>query len=150
MHLTSDEERRALKTVFHVLVKRVGGVEAAAAGSRCNKTNIAAGYDQEAMDRFPALDVVADLERAAGAPVVTKQLAAMHGLALVHVEPTKGCAISAIASVGQKAGEFFAAFALAMDDGVITENERPKLRQEMLDVVAFASEAAAILDGGKQ
>ena len=145
MHLTNDEERRALKTVFRVLVQQAGGLEAAAAATRVSKTHLAAGYDQEAKDRFPALDVVADLERAAGVPVLTKLMASMHGLALVHVEPSRGCAISAIALVGQKASEFFAAFALAMGDGVITEHERLKLRQEMLDVVAFASEAAAIL-----
>jgi hypothetical protein len=34
-----------------------------------------------------------------------------------------------------------------MGDGVITESERPKLLQEMLEVVAFATEAAAILEG---
>jgi hypothetical protein len=62
-----------------------------------NKTVLAASYDQHAKDRFPALDVVADLERAAGVPVVTRLLAGMHGLALVHVEPISGCAISAIA-----------------------------------------------------
>jgi hypothetical protein len=65
----------------------------------------------------------------------------------VDVEPINGCAISAIALVGEKASEFFAAFARAMGDGVITESERPKLLQEMLEVVAFATEAAAILEG---
>jgi len=150
MHLTTHEERRALKTGFRVLVQHAGGLEAAAAASRLNKTHLAASYEQVEINRFPALDVVADLERAAGAPVVTKLLAGMHGLALVHVEPINGCAISAIASVGEKASKFFADFARAMGDGVITESERLKLLQEMLDVVAVATEAAAILEGVKK
>jgi hypothetical protein len=150
MHLTTEEERRALKTGFRVLVQQAGGLEAAAAATRVNKTHLAASYDQEAKDRFPALDVVADLERAAGVPVLTRLMAGMHRMALVHVEPISGCAISAIALVGEKASEFFAAFAHAMGDGVITESERPKLLQEMLDVVAFATEAAAILEGVKK
>jgi hypothetical protein len=150
MHLTTEEERRALKTGFRVLVQHSGGLEAAAAASRLNKTHLAASYDQEAKDRFPALDVVADLERAAGVPVVTKLLAAMHGLALVHVEPIGGCAISAIASVGQNSSDVFAAFVRAVSDGVITEAERADLRQKMLDLVAVATEAAAILEGVKK
>ena len=150
MHLTTEEERRALKTGFRVLVQRSGGLEAAAAATRVNKTHLAAGYDQVALDRFPALDVVADLERAAGVPVVTKLLAAMHGLALVHVEPISGCAISAMASVGQNSSEVFAAFGRALADGVITQAERAVLRQEMLDLVAVATEAAAILEGVKK
>ena len=145
MHLTSEEERRALKTGFRVLVQHCGGLEAAAATSRCNKTIIAAGYDQEAKDRFPSLDVVADLERAAGEPVITRLLAAMHGMALVHVEPISGCALRAMADVGEHASGVFAAFGRAMADGAITAAERETLRREMLDLVAVASEAAAIL-----
>ncbi len=150
MHLITDEELCALKTGSLVLVRRAGGLEAAALTTRVNKTVLAAGYDQHAKDRFFALDVVADLERAAGVPVLTRLMAGMHGMALVDVEPVNGCAISAIALVGEKASEFFAAFARAMGDGVITESERPKLLQEMLDVVAFATEAAAILEGVKK
>jgi hypothetical protein len=108
MHLTSEEERRALKTGFRVLVQHCGGLEAAAAATRVAKTALAAGYDQEAADRFAALDVVADLERAAGEPVITRLLAAMHGMALVHVEPISGCALRAIADVGKHASEVFA------------------------------------------
>ena len=145
MHLTSEEERRALKTGFRVLVQHCGGLEAAAAATRVAKTALAAGYDQEAADRFAALDVVADLERAAGQPVITRLLAAMHGMALVHVEPLSGCALRAIAEVGQKSSEVFARFGFAVADGAITQGERDDLRREMLDLVAVASEAAAIL-----
>lgn len=148
MHLTTDEERRALKTGFRVLVQHAGGLEAAAAASRLNKTHLAAGYDQEAKDRFPALDVVADLERAAGKPVVTKLLAAMHGLALVRVEPVTGCAMRAIASVGERSSEVFAAFGRAMADGAITQEDRAVLHGELLDLVAAATEAAAMLGKG--
>jgi hypothetical protein len=148
MHLTTDEERRALKTGFRVLVQHSGGLEAAAAASRLNKTHLAAGYDQEAKDRFPALDVVADLERAAGEPIVTKLLAAMHGLALVRVEPVSGCAMRAIASVGERSSEVFAAFGRAMADGAMTQEERAVLHRELLDLVAAAKEAAAMLGKG--
>jgi len=150
MHLITDEELCALKTGSLVLVRRAGGLEAAALTTRVNKTVLAAGYDQHAKDRFFALDVVADLERAAGAPVVTRLLAGMHGLALVHVEPISGCAISAIAAVGQNSSEVFAAFGRAVADGAITDGERAVLRQEMLDLVAVATEAAAILEGVKK
>jgi hypothetical protein len=150
MHLITDEERRALKTGFRVLVQHAGGLEAAAAASRLNKTHLAVSYDQQAKDRFPPLDVVADLERAAGVPVLTRLMAGMHGMALVHVEPISGCAISAIAAVGQNSSEVFAAFGRAVADGAITDSERAVLRQEMLDLVAVATEAAAILEGVKK
>ncbi len=145
MHLTSEEERRGLKTGFRALVARCGGLEASAAVTRLHKTQLAQAYDPQAQDRFPAIDVVADMERAAGEPVITKLLAAMHGMALVHVEPISGCAMRAIANVGEHASEVFAAFGRAMADGAITAQERETLKREMLDLVAVASEAAAIL-----
>jgi hypothetical protein len=150
MHLTTDAERRGLKTGFRALIQASGGLEASAAATRVAKTVLALGYDQAAADRFPAIDVVADLERASGDPVVTKLLASMQGLALVRVQPINGCALRAIASVGENSSTVFAAFGRALADGAITEEERALLQREMLDLVAAATEAAAILAGGKR
>ena len=148
MHLTTDAERRGLKTGFRALVQASGGLEASAAATRVAKTVLALGYDQAALDRFPAIDVVADLERASGEPIVTHLLAAMQGYALVRVEPVSGCALRAIASVGERSSEVFAAFGRAIADGAITQEERAVLHRELLDLVAAATEAAAMLGRG--
>jgi hypothetical protein len=150
MHLTTDAERRGLKTGFRALVHACGGLEAASAATRVAKTVLALGYDQAAADRFPALDVVADLERAAGEPILTQLLAAMQGCALARVEPVAGCEMRAIARVGERSSEVFAAFGRAMADGAITREERAVLHRELLDLVAAATEAAAMLGKGMQ
>jgi hypothetical protein len=148
MHLTTDAERRGLKTGFRALVHASGGLEASAAATRVAKTVLALGYDQAAPDRFPAIDVMADLERASGEPIVTQLLAAMQGYALVRVEPVSGCEMRAIASVGERSSEVFAAFGRAIADGAITQEERTVLHRELLDLVAAATEAAAMLGRG--
>lgn len=148
MHLTTDAERRGLKTGFRALVQACGGLEAAAAATRVMKTVLAAGYDQAAQDRWPGIDVVADLERAAGEPLLTHLLAAMQGYALMRVEPLAGCELRAIAQVGERSSEVFAAFGRAMADGAISAQERAVLHQELLDLVAAATEAAAMLGKG--
>lgn len=145
MQITTEEQRRALKTAFRVLVARCGGLEAAAAATRVSKTCLAASYDGNAQDRWPAIDVIADLETAAGEPVVTKMLAAMHGYALVHVEPSAGSEVRAIAAVGERSAEIFAAFSNATADGVLTIEERAVLHRKMLDLVAVATDAASKL-----
>lgn len=148
MHLTTDAERRGLKTGFRALVHGCGGLEAAAAATRVAKTVLALGYDHAAADRFPAVDVVADLERAAGEPILTQLLAAMQGYALARIEPVAGCELRAIANVGERSSEVFAAFGRAMADGAITAEERALIHQELLDLVAAATEAAAMLGKG--
>jgi hypothetical protein len=148
MHLTTDGERRGLKTAFRALVHSCGGLEAAVAATRVAKTVLALGYDQAALDRFPAIDVVADLERASGDPILTQLLAAMQGYALVRVEPVSGCEMRAIANVGERSSEVFAAFGRAMADGAMTQEERAVLHRELLDLVAAATEAAAMLGKG--
>ena len=147
MHLTTQEERRGLKTGFRALVAACGGLEAAAAATRLHKTGLALAYDPHAADRFAAVDVVADLERAAGEPILTQLLAAMQGYALTRVDPMAGCELAAIASVGEKSSEVFAAFGRAMADGAITPEERATIHRELLDLVAAATEAAAMLGG---
>lgn len=145
MQITTEEQRRALKTAFRVLVARCGGLEAAAAATRVSKTCLAASYDGNAQDRWPAIDVIADLETAAGEPVLTKMLAAMHGYALVHVNPLPGSELRAIAAVGERSAEVFAAFTHATADGALTAAERQALYQKLLDLVTVASDAAAKL-----
>lgn len=145
MQMTSEAQRRALKTAFRVLVAKCGGLEAAAAATRVSKTCLASGYDAQALDRFPAVDVIADLEAAAGEPLVTKMLGSMHGFALVHVAPQPGSEMRAIAAVSTCAAEMLAEFSKASAPGALTPSERAGLYQKMLALVAVASDAAAKL-----
>ena len=147
MHLITDAEIRGLKTVTLALIQEVGGLEAAAHVTRLHKTSLALAYDQNAPDRFLPIDAVADLERAAGKPIVTGHLAALQHYRLVAMPGPSGCAVRAIASVFQKAGQVGSTFARGMEDGALSEQEWSDLMCDLLVLAAAAHEAIAGVRG---
>ena len=147
MHLITDSEIRGLKTVTRALIEANGGLEAAAQVTRPHKTSLALAYDQNAPDRFLTIDAVADLERGAGRPIVTTHMAALQHYRLVGLPAESGCAVRAIASVFQKAGEVGCTFARGMEDGVLSEQEWVDLMRDLLVLAAATHEAIAGVRG---
>jgi hypothetical protein len=147
MHLITDSEIRGLKTVSRALIEANGGLESAAQVTRPNKTALALAYDQNAPDRFLTIDAVADLERAAGKPIVTSHLAALAHYRLVGMPGPSCCAVKAIASVFQNAGEVGSTFARGMEDGALSEQEWADLMNDLLVLAAATSEAIAGVRG---
>jgi hypothetical protein len=133
-----------LKTVSRALVQQVGGVEAGAACCRGSKTTLAACYDPHTPDRFLAIDMVLDLERAAADPIVTRYLAAQQGFALVQQAALGGDFISQVVKLSREYGELSAAFAQAHADGKLSAEDFQGLALEALQVAGLAMSVAAI------
>jgi hypothetical protein len=138
-----------MKTASRALVSRLGGAEAAALVCRYQKSALAEGYDLHRPDRSLPIDVVADLERAAGAPVVTRVLAGLAGHALVPLPHGQAPEAQAIAQVLAGAAGLAADFAAAMCDGRFTEAERQVLRGRLLELHGAVAHAAAAVDAAR-
>lgn len=122
-----DREHRALKTVSHVLVEAVGGVDAAAAATRVGRT-VLCDYGRPGQPHFMPIDVVLDLERAARRPVVTQQLALLQQHDLVPIAAAEaGLVPEALAALGREISALFGECALALADGHLSDAERAAL-----------------------
>ncbi len=79
-----------IKAATRNLAKLCGGVEAAATETRIEKTGVGDYGNINKMGSFAPVDVIADLEMAAGEPVVTRALAKIAGYALVPTADAEG------------------------------------------------------------
>lgn len=133
----------ALKTLARALVESVGGLFAAESATRLGKSHLAECYDP-AKPSFLPVDVVADLERCAPAPLITRYLAEQAGCVLVPVMPAgPGRLPCRMADFGRECGETFAAYAQAMGDGHVDRAELERLRAELGDVLRVTHAALA-------
>jgi hypothetical protein len=145
MIAVSPVERSSLKTAARVLVLRVGGLEAAATVCRLEKSALAATYDPHRPDRTMPVDVVADLERVAGEPAMTRALAQLAGCILLPVDVAPGPEASAIAAVLGGAGEVGRAWAQAMGDAALSDGERQAVVGGLMELQAACMQAVASL-----
>lgn len=143
--LTTDIDRAALKTAMRAAVVAAGGLEAAATVCRLSKTSLAASYDPHAPDRFPPVDVVADLEACAAEPLVTATLARLAGYRLVRVGAAEGRLGRSVAQVLSGAAEVGAAYARATEDGRVSAAERCRIAAEIAELVAAGEFALGVL-----
>jgi len=139
---------RTWKTLAHALTERVGSLEAAAAVARVGKSSLGF-YQNYHHEQVMPVDVAATLERIAGEPLITAELARRSGYALVPVQPmANGQLAEVFARLGKEVGEVFSAFASAMADGVTTDDERAHIARELQDVISASHHALAALQGG--
>ncbi len=141
---------QAVKTALARMVKRLGGVEAAASidGVRVGKSAIGGYYSHgtQHADDHATVDVVMALEAELGEPLVTAQMALAAGYRLVPVTMRgEGELAEALARVGQRSGEVFACAAAALADGVLDDRERADLVLQLRELERAAGEAAALL-----
>ncbi len=85
----SDNEYSRLKQATRHLVKACGGLEAAAAITRVGHSELSRYYDPREKLHIPA-DIVADLERDCGRPILTQTLANLIGFELVQMPTIAG------------------------------------------------------------
>ena len=137
--------RAALKTAARRLVVSVGGLEAAATVCRLNKTALAAAYDPHQPERALPVDVVAELEHVAAAPVVTTVLARLSGHALVPIAPGGGLEALALVHVFRGAAEVGAAYAAAIADTRLSRAECKAVAGRLLELQAACMQAVAAL-----
>ncbi|MDE1904987.1 MAG: hypothetical protein KGH75_00870 [Rhodospirillales bacterium] len=140
----------SLKSAFRVLVRAVGGVDAAAACSRAGRSLISE-YQTFESERFPPVDVVLDIEEIAGSPEVTAAMARALGFRLVPAEPrAEGELCAALARIGRDCGEIFAAAAHVLSGGGVSAAERAELVRDLDDLQRVAGEALALVEREKR
>lgn len=143
--LLSPVDRAALKTAVRRLVRAVGGLDAAATVCRLNRSALAETYDPHRPDRGMPCDVIADLEAAAAEPIVTQVLARLSGCALVPIEAGPALEDVALAEVGVRASDVFAAWARAKGDARVSLKERREVADELLQLQRACMQAVAAL-----
>lgn len=132
-----------LRTAFRRLVKAVGGVEAGAGMTRVSKTTLATYYDRNSVPQaWAPMDVIIDLEDAAGEPLVTRELARALGYELVPAvdEPQSAGMVDLLRIVAEDsdAGGRFAGLVLQVTrDGRLDPHEIDVLVQRAADRARF-------------
>lgn len=114
-----------IKSSFEVLLKKSGGAQDAAAFTRVGMSALYQMASQNEISHFPPADVIADLEKKAGEPVLTRALAELAGYSLIPNKPAvlHGSLAGVLAKVGKEVSDVFSDYALALEDGRMTPNE---------------------------
>lgn len=128
-----------LKKHSEALVKDVG-IEAAA--KLCGKSKATLGRyystDEEHVDRFMPIDVVAALEEAARFPHVTAALADLRGITLSHDDERRndrpGGVNSDVVALSQRFAMLMGEYNQSIEDGRISLNEAKRLLTETLAI----------------
>lgn len=128
-----------LKKHTELLVKDVG-VEAAAALTGKSKATLGRYYSDldEHDDRFMPIDVVAQLEEAAGFPHVTAALADLRKITMSYDVDRRnapsGNVNADVVALAQRFGMLMAEYNSAIGDGKISINEAKRLLRETLEI----------------
>lgn len=115
----------SLKASFRDLVKLSGGVTRAVSLTRGCQSKMSEAMAPTELERFAALDQIADLEAECGEPVVTRVLAQMAGFDLVPVVASAAPAalMHLLAGLVLKTSDVNAQLAAALADGTVDDHE---------------------------
>lgn len=139
------QEYSGLKAATRLLIRDLGGVDAAAACSRVGRS-LMSDYGNPGSDRFIPVDVILDTEAIGGAPRVTAALARSQGYELCPVVPReRGALGEALARISVGVGSLFSTVAASFADGVLSDAERAELAQNLDEVIRLSAEARALL-----
>ena len=144
---TTEAQRFALKTAAKRLFHTLGGLAAAASCTRLQTSRLALFGDINAPEHHMPVDVVADLEAVAGAPLITEQLAAQRGFVLLPVRVGEGDVADALARVASDSGRTMADALRALREGDLAEPEKLQLVQDLTELVRDAQLALAAIHG---
>lgn len=140
-------ELRALKTGFGLLIRDVGGLEAAQAVTGYSHGRLSEAASVHNDVRWPRADHVAELEAVAGQPRVTFHLARLAGCTLLPIPVANGDHGIAIAAVLRTAGEVGGRAAEAMADGALDDTERAALAERLAALKRAVAHAEAVIAG---
>jgi hypothetical protein len=141
---TSETERNGLKTAVKRLIVMLGGLDAAATSTRVQRSNLSEYGAVQLADRHMPIDVVLDLERLAGEPLITEALARAQGFALMPLSVGEGDIADALARVSVDAGKTLADAMQAIRDGM-PESERLQLVTDLTELTRAANVALGLL-----
>lgn len=138
---TSDHDRLGLKAAFRRALKLAGGQESAAAITRGAHQSLNRYGNPSVPEQQAPIDVVADLERDIGDPIVTRALADLAGFVLFP-KPPAGASPEWAAQIGKLAkevGEVMTRLGEAVaSGGTVTADEirALRLRPEIAEAIA--------------
>lgn len=135
-----ERDYLGLKKRWRELVKLCGGPADAVRLTRGSESRVSEAGAPDKMDRFPALDQIADLEADCGKPVVTEMLADLLGYNLVPREGLKGTVTVADAAVNlvKQIAAFQVMKAEAEADGKLTKDERAHIEASLQHLISKA------------
>jgi hypothetical protein len=148
--MLSRSEIAAIKTATYATIDGLGGIDAAATVCRYERSALSDAQNHAKPARTLPVDVVADIERALGNPLITRVLAGLSGHALIPLPKDGGPEAQAIAQVMSGAASLGADFAAAMSDARITAPERQAIKDRLLSLHATCAQAVAALDSASE
>jgi len=138
----------ALKVASRLLLADMGKLEVAAMACRLGSSQLADCASAHHPERALPIDVVLQLEQAAGTHPVTSALALLQGCLVVPIEARGTGDLGALlAKLGREVGDVFSASAAALADGRVTEAERATLARELAEMITAGQQALAALAG---
>lgn len=128
--LSSEEERRQIKVRTKQLVDLAGGGEFFAPVTGVDKAALSKYGGLAYPDSFIRADVILELDRQIGAPMMVETLAKMLGYRLVPIDDDPGARIgvSDLTALHREGGELAGALSQALEDGDVDSDERRNIR----------------------
>jgi len=144
---TTEQDRFSLKAAFRQLLKKAGGQEAAELVTRGRHQTLNRYGNPKEEDCHAPIDVIADLEREIGEPVVTKHLADMAGYLIVKktAVSASACLVAHLSTLATESGQTIQAIAEGIADQDWDEDELARIVREARELreAAAAAELAA-------
>jgi hypothetical protein len=143
-------QQQGLKVKFGLLLRAVGGVEAAATFCRVGKSVLAAAASPNEPDRFPPADAILDLETVTRGtpewPAVTRYLARQQGFELVP-DPQVDAGrvdLQLVAMLSKEAGDVVSKIAGNLEGGLTADEVRAAdLEREFDELISVAVQGRA-------
>ncbi len=134
---TTEDERGDLKAATRQALKLARPSKFALV-TRVEASALSKYGDPFRDDAFIPIDVVADLERDIGAPLITEALAFAQGYRLVPIVPEKPQAVTMadVAEISKEGGDVVQKIAAALSDGQIDPVERREISSEIAENIA--------------
>ncbi|SDP92362.1 hypothetical protein SAMN05428967_4450 [Phyllobacterium sp. YR620] len=142
VRFSSDKQRNSLKMAFRVSVEQGGGGKIVSEMTRVTAPMISLYCASHEHERFPGVDVALDLDLAVGAPVNARALASAQGYELVPMTESAGTGrlgLGDLSSVMREAHDVERQIVEALDDGVVTENERLAITKDIQELMSVLS-----------
>lgn len=145
MRFTNDHERRDLSAATNRALREYGASNFAPS-TRVKEAQLSKYGNVQDDENFMPVDVVADLERALGAPIITEQLARLSGFRLVP-DGGDGAApsLADVGAVADTKGKLLTALISALLDGEVD----PQEKRELLPLVRDAIGQLQALEKGR-
>lgn len=148
--LPQNPDTKRVKGAMQDLIRRAGGIEAAAARLGMSKTHVGRWHCLDSEDMMPIWAVLA-LQKATGAYFVTEAMGAAQGLEFIHRPSPENSIAAAFWGVERSHADLVATAAEVFDDGAVTVAESRRLDAKTSAVVAAAKAMrSALVNMGNQ